>query len=40
MEAKKKWVTPEIIDLDVEKTSSGANPSLTEVTSPDQGGGS
>lgn len=38
LETKKEWVTPEIIDLDVEKTSGGANPSLTETTSPLVGG--
>ena len=34
---KKEWITPEIVDLDVEKTAGGASSTYTEGTWP--GGG-
>lgn len=32
LEGKKEWITPEIIDLDVEKTGSGDSEHDSEVT--------
>jgi len=34
---KKTWETPEIVDLDVDKTKGGVNPSSREATAPGSG---